>query len=230
MPLLRVLFISFQFTVSIWPQLGSLALGKNHIWVSVCSCVSSHNHGLVSKWIDSFRSTIPWGNKGLNVFNLRRAENINSFIKPLWFVLTMVVLLIHIYHCLLHWAFNMTFDLSKLWFNFYQEVVSSDLPQTLNFLSDVTQLKEELCCHSINKLLYNSLCTFFLTFIVTGNSKINCPKKSNPLPKRLINVFTAKSLIYTGQSLPVRCISHSEKSVFGKWGQLRGRGCVLSLA
>lgn len=92
----------------------------------------------------------------------------------------MVVLLIHIHHCLLHRAFNMTFDLT---FDLQKKVIqflprSGELrpPPDSYFLSDVTKLKEELPCHSINKLLQNSLCAlFFLTFMVTGNSKVDRP-------------------------------------------------------
>jgi hypothetical protein len=34
--------------------------------------------------------------------------------------------------------------------------------------------------------------------MVTGNSKIDHPDEENQLSKHVINVFTAKSLIYTG--------------------------------
>lgn len=83
-------------------------------------------------------------------------------------------------------------------------------PPDTYFLSDVTKLKEELSHHSINTLLYNSLCAFLKIFIVIGNSKINCPNEGNQLSKHVINVFTAKSLTYTGAKSPARCISHSE--------------------
>lgn len=73
------------------------------------------------------------------------------------------------------------------------------LPPDSYSLSDVTKLKEELSCYSINKLLYNSLCAlFFKTFTVTGYSKVDCPNKGNQLSKHVFNVFTAKPLIYTG--------------------------------
>lgn len=109
-------------------------------------------------------------------------------------------------------------------------MVNSDLPPDTYFLSDLTKLKEELSCHSINKLLYNSLYAFFLTFIVTGNSQINCPNKDNQLSKRVINVFTEKSLIYTGPNLPARSIFLLRKSVLGKWEKHTGRGHALLFA
>lgn len=96
-------------------------------------------------------------------------------------------------------------------------------PPASYFLSDVTKLKEELSCHSISKLPSNSLCAPLKkknkktqTFIVTGNSKIDCPNKGNQLSKHIINVFAAKLLILHWDYLQAGCISQSENLVLGK--------------
>ena len=86
------------------------------------------------------------------------------------------------------------------------------------FLSAVTKRKEELSCHSLKKLLDNSSCVLkiFFFFIVTGKSKVDGPNKGSQWSKHVINVFTAKRLIYSGANTTSQMRFPLRKSVLSK--------------